>query len=323
MLFHSPNRPPSRRPGFTLIELLVVIAIIGVLVALLLPAVQAAREAARNAACLAGLKQMGIALQNYESAWRVFPKGGAGVASLTNPVLRARWTMSWGAAILPGMEQGPLYDTLNVDEPYLHPDNLAPGRTRVPTYLCPSAPKSDYYRPNGDTPSSTVTYARTDYGGNWGERGLRCFPATNCPNNYADQGDSSGHGRGMLLFSNERTVGVKDVRDGTSKTIIVGEAPEGLHSIWIGHKNIFDQSAPLSARGSKSDPAPKWQSCGSVFLSKEGNFCDFGQEFHGYHPQGANFLFVDGSARQLSENVDLRVFAAMLSRSGGETFDSP
>ena len=86
-LFRHDN---IRRRGFTLVELLVVIALVGTLVALLLPAVQAAREAGRRAQCLSNLRQMGLGLHNYHDLNQLFPRGGSGVASLTNLVWRAR-----------------------------------------------------------------------------------------------------------------------------------------------------------------------------------------------------------------------------------------
>jgi prepilin-type N-terminal cleavage/methylation domain-containing protein len=311
----GPRSRPASGRGFTLVELLVVIAIIGLLVALLLPAVQAAREAGRRVQCLNNLKQMGLGLQNYHDQHKVFPYGGSGVASLTIPAARARVCLSWGAAILPGLEQQPLYDSIHQQESYLHDDNLAAGQAVLPVFLCPTAVNPDLHRPNGDTPSSATKYGITNYGGNWGERALRCYPARNCQNNYSDQGDASGFGRGVLLLSSERQVGIRDVTDGTSHTVIAGESPEGLHSIWIGHKNFFDQSAPLSAH--TSQPAT-WQSCFPTFQSVPGKFCDFGQEFGSYHAGGAQFLLVDGSARFVSASLDNKALAALLSRSGAE-----
>ena len=229
----------TRRSGFSLIELLVVVTIIGILISLLLPAVQAAREAARRLQCLNNLKQMGLALHTYHETYEVFPRGGAGVASLTNAAMKAKCTLSWGAATLPGLEQLALYNSLNQDQPYLDSSNLIPGQTVLPVFLCPSSPNTDHLKPNGDTPTSTTKYARTDYAGNWGERALRCYPSTNCQNNYG-AGDVSG--RGVLLRGGERLISMRDITDGSSQTIMVGEAPEGLHSIWIGHKNFSTRS---------------------------------------------------------------------------------
>ncbi len=303
------------RTAFTLVELLVVIAIIGVLVGLLLPAVQAAREAARRLLCSNNIRQMGIAMHNYESTHRVFPHGGAGSVSLTNSSTLTRNRLSWGAAILPFLEQAPLYHSINHSRPYIHPDNASAGSTVVATYLCPTTPKDELLRPNGDALNTPAIYARTDYAGNYGERSLRCFPSTNCQNNY---GDATG-GRGTLLIGLDPEVAIRDIIDGTSHTILVGEAPEGLHSIWIGHKNVFDQSAPISA---KISAGSTWQPCLPPFKSRRGEFCDFGQEFHSYHTGGANFLLADGSSHFMASTVDLRVCAAMLSRRGGEVSTS-
>lgn len=308
-------RRDAKPQAFTLVELLVVLAIIGILVALLLPAVQAVREAARRMQCQNNLKQIGLGIQNYESTHRYLPKGGAGTVSLTDPNARSRWRLSWGAAILPFIEQMPLYETIDQNQPFIHPNNLIAGQTFVDTFLCPTAPKMELLRPNGDTPASTIRYARTDYGGNYGERGLRCQPRTNCQNNYSDQGSTDGGGRGTLLLWIEKDITLRDILDGTTHTILVGEAPEGLHSIWIGHKNVFDQSVPLDAR---VKPGSRWQACHSVFKSRHGNFCDFGQEFHSYHPGGCSFSYADASTRFLSNSIDVKVLSAMLSRRGGE-----
>jgi prepilin-type N-terminal cleavage/methylation domain-containing protein/prepilin-type processing-associated H-X9-DG protein len=302
----------SQRCAFTLVELLVVIAVIAILVSLLIPAVQSAREAARRAQCSNNLRQFGLAIHSYHNTHKQLPKGGAGVASLSNPLFRSMHCLSWGAAILPGLEQQPLYETINQSQPYLHDDNLAAGQHILPVFLCPTAPNPELRKVNGDTPTASNRYAVSNYGANWGERSLRCHPQNNCPNHY---GDASGGGRGVLLMGAERPVSFSHVVDGTSHTIMIGEAPDGLHSIWIGHKNVFDQSAPLNSRAAHNSV---WESCATMFQSTAGKFCDFGQEFHSYHPGGAQFAFVDGSVHFLAQTIDHKLFAALLSRSGGE-----
>jgi prepilin-type N-terminal cleavage/methylation domain-containing protein len=133
-----PGARPSDRPGFTLVELLVVIAIVGVLVALLLPAVQAAREAARRMSCGNNLKQLGLALHNYESAFKRFPssaitRGG----SSTQP-----W--SGQSFLLPYVEGDTIFRRIDFSIGYHHPDNRSQfppygvAATRVPVLLCPS-----------------------------------------------------------------------------------------------------------------------------------------------------------------------------------------
>jgi prepilin-type processing-associated H-X9-DG protein len=121
------------------------------------------------------------------------------------------------------------------------------------------------------------------------------------------------------MHRTEPNVTLVDIADGTSYTAVLGEAPNALHGLWMGHKNFFDQSAPLNARYSSS-PAGTFASCLVLGNSdRRGRLgCDYGQEFHSYHAGGANFLMVDGSVRFLKETMDLRVFAAYLSRKGAE-----
>jgi prepilin-type N-terminal cleavage/methylation domain-containing protein/prepilin-type processing-associated H-X9-DG protein len=150
-MIHCPKRAGGRR-GFTLIELLVVIAIIGVLIALLLPAVQAAREAARRAQCTNNMKQLGLALANYETTYGAYP-AAYGARNDKNP------TESWGtwgswspqAMLLPYVEQTTLYNAANFSV-FSHGENNSGGSStgdlqnrtvvtsRVSSFLCPSAP---------------------------------------------------------------------------------------------------------------------------------------------------------------------------------------
>ena len=269
-----------RYAGFTLVELLVVIAIIGVLVALLLPAVQVARESARRASCQNNLKQLGLALHSYHDMRGSFPLGGG------NP---KKAGVGWTAELLPWLEQQPLADQLDRTSPYTAESNLAAGGTLIDTLLCPSKPQVRELRSSADlSSSSTNRYAPTCYGGMQGERGLRSAKATNNPE------------RGSMIF--ERPISMVEITDGTSHTMLVGEAAEGLHCIWIGVRNLFDQSAPINTR-SATDPD---------------SFTDYGQELSSYHPGGAQALLADGSVRFFDESIDDLALAAYCSRAGGE-----
>ena len=134
-----------RRRGFTLIELLVVIAIIAVLVALLLPAVQQAREAARKTQCKNNLKQMGLALHNYESTFTVFPPSCTSGLNLgawfynpadpTNPVTHLH---SFASLILPYIEGGNIYNTIDYNVSSMDVSNRDIASTQIPVYVCPT-----------------------------------------------------------------------------------------------------------------------------------------------------------------------------------------
>ncbi len=276
------SAPRSRgRPAFTLIELLVVIAIIGVLVALLLPAVQSAREAARRAQCSNNLKQIGLALHGYHDSYRTFPAGGW-IPSAAFPK-NARMNMGWAAAILPGLEQRALYDALNFGHPYQDAANSTAGHTVLSVYLCPSEPRTSlWHRATGDP----FDYADADYGGMYGPRGLR------------GPGDVNSPPRGAMIFN--QCLSLAEIRDGTSQTIQVGEAPEAINAMWISGRNIFDQYKPINAR-----PA-----------------VEFGEELTSQHPGGVHVLFADGSVRFLKQSTDVNPLAALCTRAGNEVIDS-
>ena len=125
-----------RNRAFTLVELLVVIAIIGILVGLLLPAVQAAREAARRMQCSNNVKQIGLSLHNYESAFRVWPSQSTGPEQGRNFNARRG---SWFTAILPYFEQSGLFQQFNPQFHWHDSENAMPVKASVPSLSCPSA----------------------------------------------------------------------------------------------------------------------------------------------------------------------------------------
>ncbi|SIO59721.1 prepilin-type N-terminal cleavage/methylation domain-containing protein/prepilin-type processing-associated H-X9-DG domain-containing protein [Singulisphaera sp. GP187] len=319
-----PHPSTRNRSGFTLIELLVVIAIVAVLVALLLPAVQTAREAARRVQCTNNLKQIGLGFQNYHSLNDVFPIGGFGGSLPTEAVgdsqgVQARRINSWGTAILPFVEQAPLYNSINQSRWYINAENSTAAGTIISTYICPTNATMSLTRPNGENPKGPSLYGRNDYSGNYGERAVRCFPATTCQNTYDDLGDTSKIARGMTLTVSTAPISIKHITDGTTYTIVAGEAHEAAFGSWMGHKNFLDQSAPINARNG-TVPGTIWASCqvakGNTTIGRLG--CDFSQEFASYHSGGAAFAFADGSARFLKESINNKVLGALLSRKGQE-----
>ena len=221
----SRNWLAGRRPvGFTLIELLVVIAIIAVLIALLLPAVQSAREAARRAQCTNNLKQLGLAVANYESSTGAYPQGYCqraiwDIANSSGSAGESGWgNWSVHAQIMPYMEQGPVYQRLNFsigsDDNVDTMTNATARMTRVASFLCPSStlPIGSFYC------GASVP----------GLNGPARYPGNNY---FASVGPTSipwisGKPPGIfaIMGPNDSTaIGIRDITDGTSNTIAFGE----------------------------------------------------------------------------------------------------
>src|SRR5437867_399909 len=157
--------------GFTLIELLVVIAIIAVLIALLLPAVQAAREAARRAQCVNNVKQIGIALHNYHDVVGTFPPEAVNDGAPRH--WQGMW-WNWLTFILPQMEQGTLYNAINVNLNNGHPANLTTVyQAIIGSYLCPTDDSkkifNDLWWANGQSWGTVTPGGTTNYVANWGD----------------------------------------------------------------------------------------------------------------------------------------------------------
>jgi prepilin-type N-terminal cleavage/methylation domain-containing protein len=269
-----------RNRGFTLIELLVVIAIIAILIALLLPAVQQAREAARRVQCKNNLKQMGIGLHNYHDVYRTFPPGLIRKTVIATQQLEHGW--GWQTYLLPYVDQAPLYNTINPKGEPLPPATATLGgvpnalRTVVPVYLCPSSTLP------GENPDR-ATYGGSSYPGVSGHIA-----------NLSGTPDVTYAVRGVL--HPESRVNIRDIRDGTTNTVVVGErvhfaqgAPMQPHSgIWPGARGIETSDA----LGTMAD---------DTLLNRPTNFIRIG--YSSAHEGGAHFLLSDGSVRFLSENV--------------------
>ena len=302
----SPKRAskPSNRNGFTLIELLVVISIIGILIALLLPAVQQAREAARRAQCLNNLKQIGIALQNYESRIGTFPSGYISRFDQNGNDLGSGW--GWNALVLPQMEQQPTYSAINFNLNIEMPDNLTARLVVVNNLLCPSDP----FRPSFQAWSRDLsTGAPLQY---------LCDVASS--NYIAVFGTTEPGVNGNGIFMRNGKIGIRDIRDGTSQTFAVGERSELLgDATWTGSVTGAVLVSPVGNIGTTHPEAGA-----SMVLGHVGEFnlpnsagSDVNQ-FYSLHPAGANFLFADGHVALIKTTINYNVYLALATRSGGE-----
>ena len=206
----APVRTACAPRGYTLVELLVVVAIIGVLVALLLPAIQAARETSRRMRCQNQLKQLTLAAHAHHDAQGKFPAGVAQQFYVPAPTYRG---ISFLVELLPYLEQNALADRWRRDDPLQNTTGAESSltATQVPGLVCPS----------DELPANPVVdgvrhYALTSYGGNGGSRS---FP----PENATIDGMFHTTGGASQPMPNQPAVGLADVTDGTSQTLLLGE----------------------------------------------------------------------------------------------------
>lgn len=301
-------------------ELLVVIAIIGILVALLLPAVQAAREAARRISCTNNLKQIGLALQTYESSHSTFPPGfisrvtGPWPGGANDPVPEAGPGWSFFALLLPHMEQHGLYNSINVNLPITDAANATVRSTRVTAYQCPS---DAWTGPVTVWPTSlgVNNLAHSSYVGCLGGGD----PA-NAPGYTAMHEEQPFNG----MFHRNFGVTHADILDGTSNTIGLGErasmfTPNGWAGVIPTAQTVFSTRIAQrrgQAVGQTTRPAI---TMASVHIRSAGPNAATGSPggFWSPHTGGCLFLLMDGSTHTIATTVDMRVFRAMAGRNDG------
>lgn len=331
----------KRTRGFTLIELLVVIAIIAILVALLLPAVQQAREAARRTQCKNNLKQLGLALHNYHDTHFSFPFAW---------MLGADFNASpWGVQILPYLDQAPLWNRWDSSIPPFNEagafgfapatniqQNLEVIATPLTVYVCPSTSsevKHDYDLNPAGFPI-TYTAARSDY---ITTNGVRSGFAS-----IAYGGNPGGQRTGALNSvgidpstgaTGGSTTRMRDLTDGTSNTILIGERVGGTRILDKGKQANATFSAALGSTngggwgdilngemwiagalldGTPSPFAPSGGPCAINCSNARG------AGLYSFHTGGVQVLLGDGAVRFLSQNIDAGTFAGLVTRAKGE-----
>jgi len=277
----------KRRKAFTLVELLVVIAIIGVLVALLLPAVQAAREAARRSSCGNNLKQIGLAMHNYHDIHLCFPPGQLFVGDTGGTGVNNRgkgW--GWSAMILPQMEGTSAYNNLNFSLRMADPVNLPTVQQRIPSFLCPSNPQDNFHAVTGTWAINNPGLPIVNYVANGGS----------FRNSFNTHNQPASRNNGVLMRDSK--VRMRDITDGTSKTILVGES---LVYEFLWDPNLYGRSRAQGTADSglalmrigRRGMNPPDTANNTVKRESTGSF----------HPGGAQYTFSDASVHFISETI--------------------
>ena len=345
------NRTPAR--GFTLVELLVVIAIIGILVALLLPAIQAAREAARRTQCTNKMKQLGLAVLNYESAKKslplaytpnnsfTVPKTGVcnGTAS-TAPVSTGAAHHSFHTFILPYIEEGSVYDSIDLKTDWFFPTavngkiNLTATSKDLEEFLCPSVEA----RPGTYTTDYTVISDIDEA-------------------KYCTQVETPGIAKTkravdrLIGMITDTPTSLRKVSDGTSKTIMLVESA-GRPNHYVKNRTLknlmWEENTSLKQPGAGGGPTNyQWADGGfsannnerivNIWGADYGTIsqisadcpittvmnCDNYQGVYSFHSGGCNIAMGDGSVQYTTDNVDPDTYITMFTRGADDISSAP
>lgn len=295
----------STRRGFTLVELLVVIAIIGILIGMLLPAVQQVREAARRTECANKMRQLSLAVMNFESAQSRFPAGWTSADNSEDGLLPG-W--AWSAEILPFIEQATLSDQIDFRSAILDPVNVPLTTEVIDAYLCPSDPDAEILNFVTEIvePVGSGSGNSNNNSGGFGDELL--LARSNYSGVFGNIDDNEDAFRGDGMFFGNSRLGFRNIRDGSSNTMLIGERRNDLGAVtWVGVIDGIEE--PFARIVGATDRAPN----------------DAGEElqnFRSYHPGGINVGLADGSTQFVTNNVDEELFQALGTRSGGEVVNT-
>ena len=322
-------RAGRKRTAFTLVELLASIAIIGLLIALLLPAIQSAREASRRAACANNLKQIALALLNYESAQQIMPIGASG---------QGGFGISWWGQVLPHLEQSAVFNRLDFAGPFNGLMTSHAGNARVvndlqfPSWICPSSSLDQMLLVGG---ASVLMPSYVGIAGASSDAGFPESRVTPCCAADANLGQISAGG---LLVPN-RGICLGEIIDGLSNTIIVGECSDYVYNAngvafrvdggnptgWIA--GTTESKTPPNYAANPAKPRPSYN---ITTIRYAPNMRDYSQpgirNDHGpnnplvsAHPGGVRVACVDGAVHFLSDNMDVAALKSLATRDDRNT----
>ncbi|MCU0721270.1 MAG: DUF1559 domain-containing protein [Pirellula sp.] len=325
-----------RFKGITLVEIMVVVAIIGLLIALLLPAIQSARESARRVSCQNNLRQCIVAIQMFHQANRRLPQlynGSFPYLSNTKTFPEKYWDEyhfhSWRTALLPHLEQSPLYDRIDMEVAASSPSNQSIATLELPVFLCPSTSVYTRFRPVLQYfPNVEIgTSARSDYEAIGGiELGTESIGMM-LSNIKVDQGvwGLPRHVRGRSVdqdgsYDAPKQTNFGEIIDGLSNTIVIGEI--------AGRPDLYMRGKLDSVYGSVDHPMinSAWAISGTysaILLNKNPKVNETNNHgLYSFHTSGANVALADGSIRFLADSTDSQVLYAMATRACGEVVQS-
>jgi prepilin-type N-terminal cleavage/methylation domain-containing protein len=306
--FMSNRRASHRSGGFTLIELLVVIAIIAILIALLLPAVQQAREAARRTQCRNNLKQLGIAMHNYHDTYNTLPPAYVQATVADN---KGHW--AWSAFLLPYIDQGPLFNTLNVNGQLPSAAiqaNLGAMQNQLAAFDCPSDNGPRVHDPALD-PGYAIEDATTTTNRGLALSNYVVSNNTSNPRQAGRAGNDGTQGATGAFFRNSRT-NFSNITDGSSNTILAGERAWLSGSIRMSAGTLYAVRDANAAGPAAQDVNPAWnQGIMTIVGTSRWGInpvltavnTDRSSGYSSQHTGGVHFLMGDGTVRFISQNI--------------------
>lgn len=332
---------PNSRSGFTLIELLVVIAIIAVLISLLVPAVQKVREAANRTSCANNLRQIGLAVHNFHDQNNYLPPSH----------LADNWP-TWAVLILPQLEQDNAYRRWDIKRRYYQQPNPDALTHSISTYFCPSrrsASSAGLSKPNLDnqvasasrpefphTPGALSDYACVNGTGSAGRTGANADGVLIIARASFGPSGSAAVDLNRFITTWNGRLGIKDIPDGTSNTVLIGEKHIRRRQLGIGDQDgsVYNGDdnyhffrylgTQICAAGSVNATLNRPLARDQFDASNVRNCPDTGtgggpgQRFGSYHPGVCQFVFCDGSVRAIPVGIDITTLTRLVVRNDGD-----